>query len=390
MSEHEHTWDLLSRSGLLTQEELEKVAEAYRTAPESSWERAVRTASLPPDRLADTLEVIVSAEPRALSDATGTPEARGRYRRLLSLGEGGMGRVDLVDDTHLHRRVARKELLSGDPSIVARFLREARITAQLDHPGIVPIHELGVRADGTVYYTMKRVRGTTLREKLNECASLPDRLALLVHYADLCQAVGFAHSKGVIHRDLKPENVMVGPFGETLVLDWGLATLLGEPEQPGSGSAVELGDDARLTRAGSLLGTPSYMSPELASGRVRSADARSPHHPHRHHASPAARSRDGDPAEGRGVGDGRIHVVRAPGHRRRALQPRLPHPAGSGGARLLPDPTRLPVSMLHRHRARSPRGDHRQGRWQLPARVRAVTLLGAVPPHPGSPTPAFP
>jgi len=198
-----------------------------------------------------------------------TPEADERYEKGRLLGKGGMGRVELVDDTHLHRRVARKELLTNHPAIVARFLREARITAQLEHPGIVPVYELGRDPEGNLYYTMKRVRGQTLREALDDAPTLQGRLALLDAFGDLCQAVGYAHSRGVVHRDLKPENVMIGPFGETLVLDWGLARVVGEPEEAdndGHSVAIQSGQDAQLTRAGSVMGTPAYMSPEQARG----------------------------------------------------------------------------------------------------------------------------
>src|SRR5690606_4846921 len=103
------------------------------------------------------------------------------------------------------------------------FLQEARITGQLEHPSIVPVYELGHRGDGSLYYTMKLVRGRSLSKALSECKTLEERLRYLPHFVDLCQAIAYAHSRRIIHRDIKPANVMVGEFGETVVLDWGLA-----------------------------------------------------------------------------------------------------------------------------------------------------------------------
>jgi len=174
-------------------------------------------------------------------DVPGVYETPGRYTGESEHARGGMGRVLLVHDQHLGRDVALKELLphlasesepeSDRPSpvrlsvpLVARFLQEARITGQLEHPSIVPVYELGRRRDGSLYYTMKLVRGKTLAQAIHEAGSLRERLKLLPHFLDLCQAIAYAHSRGVIHRDLKPENVLVGEFGETVVIDWGLAS----------------------------------------------------------------------------------------------------------------------------------------------------------------------
>ncbi len=173
------------------------------------------------------------------------------------LGRGGMGRVVTLVDTHLHREVAVKELLkehtaehsSTGPLLENLFIREARVLALLEHPGVVPVYELGRRADGTPYYSMRRIRGRSLAAELSACANLDERLALLSHFIDVVQTLGFAHSKGVVHRDLKPENVMVSRFGETQVIDWGLAVVGKEPIE-----------------GGVLAGTPSYMAPEQAAG----------------------------------------------------------------------------------------------------------------------------
>ena len=207
------------------------------------------------------------------------------------LGRGGIGRVLVAFDEHLGREVAIKELLptgsapSGQPSpmqalssVVVRFLREARVTGQLEHPNIVPVYELGRRTDGSLYYSMKLVRGRTLADALKGCRGLSERLKLLTHFADLCNAVAYAHSRGVIHRDIKPGNVMVGEFGETVVLDWGLAKVRGKEDLRGvelKREAIERGQAADQTAAGELLGTPQYMSPEQAAGEIDAIDERS-------------------------------------------------------------------------------------------------------------------
>lgn len=228
----------------------------------------------------------------------GVTETPGRYSVHSEHGRGGMGRVLLVHDEHMGRDVALKELLPdtalGDLEttlsapvrrslpVVARFLQEAKITAQLEHPAIVPVYELGHRMDGTAYYTMKLVRGRTLAEAIHRAKGLGERLTLLPHFLDLCNAVAYAHSRGVIHRDIKPGNVMVGEFGETVVLDWGLAKAKGQRDIHSEGFAdamrlVDLGDEGELTKTqyGHALGTPNYMPPEQAAGRLDSIDERS-------------------------------------------------------------------------------------------------------------------
>ena len=170
-------------------------------------------------------------------EISGVHEAPGRYTHASKHATGGMGRVLIVHDEYLGRSIALKELLppgTGGPegkpspfrqsaSLVARFLQEARITSQLEHPAIVPVYELGRRQDGTLYYTMRLVRGKTFADALHDCKDLDERLRLLSNFTSLCQAMAYAHSRGVIHRDIKPSNVMLGAFGETVVLDWGLA-----------------------------------------------------------------------------------------------------------------------------------------------------------------------
>ena len=204
----------------------------------------------------------------------------GRYRVVRTLGRGGMGVVSEVFDRDLNRRLAMKVLhTDGDPLStpgtreLARFVEEAQITAQLDHPGIPPVHELGLDAKGRPFLIMKRVQGKTLGAL---CASPDtDRTSLLNLLIRVCDAVSYAHSLGVVHRDLKPSNVMVGEFGEVYVMDWGLARVL----DPDSGvrsprSAYADGcvadDDGEdtwpYTKSGDILGTPGYMAPEQREG----------------------------------------------------------------------------------------------------------------------------
>lgn len=168
------------------------------------------------------------------------------------LGRGGMGRVLRLSDPHLGREVAVKELLPSqreDPVMETLFVREARVLARLEHPGVVPVYEIGRRPDGTPYYAMRRIHGRSLQQVLATCGSLDDRLALLGHYVTVVQTMGYAHSHGVVHRDLKPENVMVSGFGETLVIDWGLAIVDG------------------LVNEALTAGTPTYMAPEQSAGK---------------------------------------------------------------------------------------------------------------------------
>ena len=188
-----------------------------------------------------------------------------RYEVRELLGRGGMGEVLRARDRRVDRDVAFKRLPAGaDEYATARFLREARIQGRLDHPAIVPVHDVGVDSDGRPFFTMKRLAGTTLAEHLARDAS-PQRL--LRAFVDVCRAVELAHARGIIHRDLKPANIMLGDYGEVYVLDWGLARELGRATSE-RGDYVEVPPSTH-TGTGALLGTPGYMPPEQVQDAAR-------------------------------------------------------------------------------------------------------------------------
>ncbi|MCE9575369.1 MAG: protein kinase [Deltaproteobacteria bacterium] len=197
-----------------------------------------------------------------------------RYEVGGEVARGGLGRIRRAWDRRLNRPVAVKELLRNQPGAEARFLREARITASLEHPAIIPVHDAGRWSTGEPFYAMKLVAGESLAEVLARTTSLAERLALLPHVFAVAEAVAYAHSLRVIHRDLKPGNVLLGPFGETVVIDWGLAKdLAAGPEraEPGEHASTPPSGDG-LTAHGAVMGTPAYMAPEQAAGA--SVDAR--------------------------------------------------------------------------------------------------------------------
>ncbi len=189
---------------------------------------------------------------------------------LSVIGAGAMGRVLLALDERVGRVVAIKEMQeSMRRSASRRFLREARVTGALEHPGIIPVHDLGKQGERSYYYTMRLVRGRSLGDALRSAGTLRERLALLHHVTDLCHAIAFAHSQGIIHRDIKPDNVMVGAFGETVVLDWGLARAVDDEDMdhgPVSQAGLAASLDPSRTAPNVIMGTPSYMSPEQAMG----------------------------------------------------------------------------------------------------------------------------
>ncbi len=211
-------------------------------------------------------------------DTTRLLGTSGRFRRISSHAKGGLGEVFLAEDREIRRRVALKEIQerhADNWTSRSRFLLEAEVTGQLEHPGIVPIYGLGNYPDGRPYYAMRFIRGVSLKEKIAEfhsAARLSSRAIreLLGNLIDVCQAVHFAHSKGVIHRDIKPANIMIGDFGETLVVDWGLAKIVGTAEPVDGMSEIALSSpdltNSTNTIAGSAMGTPQFMSPEQARG----------------------------------------------------------------------------------------------------------------------------
>ncbi len=193
-----------------------------------------------------------------------------RYEVGPLLGRGGMGEVRLARDLRIDREVAVK-LMRGahrDDVTLGRFFREARVQGVLEHPAVVPVHDLGIDHDGNPYFVMKRLSGTTLHDVIaNPNAERWPRRTLLARLIDVCLAIEFAHTRGVIHRDIKPANIMLGDFGEAYVLDWGLARISDEGDSFRAVAPLS-GDGSEQTVAGDLLGTPGYMSPEQARGEV--------------------------------------------------------------------------------------------------------------------------
>jgi len=210
------------------------------------------------------------------------PRDTTRYVNDQLLGRGGMGEVQLATDHDIGRQVAVKRVLAADnPHAVARFIDEIRIVGNLEHPNIVPIHDVGLDDDGALFFVMKYVEGETLADVIGKLAahdegyharySFEHRLDL---FAGLLRALKYAHSRGLVHRDIKPENIMVGEFGEVMLMDWGIAHQL-DDDQGGSPTVSLMPRVARAAAEGCVVGTPQYMSPEQAAGELAGLDGRS-------------------------------------------------------------------------------------------------------------------
>ena len=247
------------------------------------------TVKMPADQLPDRPEVESAATltAPAIGELANLPIIpASHYRAAREIARGGMGRIVAAEDQRLGRAVALKELLDPSPDQLGRFQREAMITARLQHPGIVPVYEAGRWPSGEPFFAMKLVSGRPLDRVIADAKTLEDRLALLPRLAAATDAIAYAHSQRVIHRDLKPANILIGDFGETVVIDWGLAKSLDDvdaavspaavvslaprPVRPPTDSADKRSDHgtSTLTVAGAVMGTPAYMAPEQARAEV--------------------------------------------------------------------------------------------------------------------------
>ncbi|MBA3936273.1 MAG: serine/threonine protein kinase, partial [Planctomycetes bacterium] len=214
-----------------------------------------------------------------------------RYAIDKPLAAGGMGAVLAIEDHDFHRAAAMKVIhakFTANPEALERFLAEAQVTAQLEHPNIVPIHDLGVMEDGTLYFTMKLIEGQSVGA-LIKTLKAGDAAALkrwtieekILTFLKVLDGVGFANAKGVVHRDIKPDNIMLGLHGEVLVVDWGIAKVIGQADGGSVKSAqrevasVRDQDGLSMTMEGAAMGTIFYMPPEQAAGRLDEIDARS-------------------------------------------------------------------------------------------------------------------
>ena len=202
------------------------------------------------------------------------PETQSRYTLTRVHGEGGLGQVWLATDPMLNREIALKRIRPGKGSsrdAQLRLIKEAQITGQLEHPNIIPVYELEQYDEkGRPYYTMKFLRGDTLNDRIKKYHRKKKKgeddplglISLLNSFIDICNAIAYAASRGIVHRDLKPQNVMIGDFGEVIVLDWGLAKKIESQEDDSSRKELRLGDmlDSTETVAGQVVGSPAYLS----------------------------------------------------------------------------------------------------------------------------------
>jgi serine/threonine-protein kinase len=252
-------------------------------APEASTLAAETTDAVtrPRARAASTNSVLPDIV-RDGESITLVPREAERYRVERELGRGGMGEVSLATDQDIGRQVAVKRLLAQQPATLARFVDEVRTIGRLEHPNIVPIHDVGVDAQGRFFFVMKFVDGETLAtiiRRLGECdAATHARFGFeqrLDIFIGLVRALQFAHERNVIHRDIKPDNIMVGRFGEVMVMDWGIAREIGAADEALATEHALASGRASETKDGALIGTPMYMSPEQAGGETVQLDARS-------------------------------------------------------------------------------------------------------------------
>lgn len=293
----------LGRLGVLTPADAEAIEASVRESLDKAGGNASRAvASLPLDlqQLLDGDITTAPSGPPVSGSASGhdpfvtretggaqltSGEAR-RFTILRPHQQGGLGMVSVARDSDFNREVALKEILpaaADDQHHRRRFVREAEITGALEHPGVVPVYSLGQYEDGRPYYAMRFIHGADLQQAIDAYKRLPPAQQplrfrqLLGGFVDVCQTIHYAHSRGVLHRDLKPSNIMLGDYGETLVVDWGLAKASGESNaadpaagSAGSAPAVELSGKTpvNMTADGRVIGTPIYMSPEQASGRL--------------------------------------------------------------------------------------------------------------------------
>ncbi len=213
----------------------------------------------------------------------GDPVSLGRFQTLGEIGRGGMGRVLEASDPELGRTVAVKVLIDPDTvsdEQLARFAAEARITSQLEHPNIVPVYDMGATAEGLLYFVMKKVVGRSLREIIDSLAEVDPESTriwtlrrLLTTFVAVCNGVAFANDRGVLHRDIKPDNIMLGQYGEVLLMDWGVARIIGSPARPLHEPQDTSFGSVPVTLDGVTVGTPGYMSPEQARADLASLDA---------------------------------------------------------------------------------------------------------------------
>jgi len=300
----------LQQTGVLAREELAAVQQNVlnrlaELQAHASWDQCRRSVARRTSWLLDHLDpggqvaklLGVSQIPK-MAAGSETRSYLAEYRLIRKLGQGGLGTVWLAVELGLNRYVAIKEISEGisqNATTIARFKREAEITGHLDHPGIVPVHLLGQNsADGRQFYVMRFLGNRTLHDALREYHDLSERghaqpvafHQLITAFVGVCHAIAYAHSRGIIHRDLKPQNIALDDFGQVIVLDWGLARRLGQeapaacllpstgavPAATSSGTAEP--DDMDVTLAGQVMGTPLYMAPEQAAGRLDEIDER--------------------------------------------------------------------------------------------------------------------